>query len=591
MKNIRLIIQLLDIKERKNAINLFFLILLTAIIDSIGVFSVFPFVSLLMNPDFVETNNFFKYLYAKASYINIQDYSSFLFVFGIIVFFFLITSLLIRSITQFYQIRFIFFQEHYLSKRLMKKYLGQDYSWFLNNNSSELSRSIISEISSVVNLSLASIINLTAQIILAILIISVLMSVELIITSCIFLILILFYFIIFFIFKKKITIFGKARLSSDKRRFYELNEAFSSIKIVKLKSLENIFLHNFSEASKEYADNASVASLIGFLPKYFIEMIVFGGLIVFSLVLILNERSLVNYIPMISLYAFAGYRLIPSLQQIYSSITQFRFSKSMLINLHKNLISLDEIKLSYNSEPKKIKLNKILELRNVSFNYPNTSKLILNNVNLKIPVYKKIGIIGSSGSGKTTLLDLIIGLLFPSSGSLFVDGVQINKKNNCYWQKNLGYVAQDVYLADASIALNIAFGCTNKNIDQSLVQKAAKEANIHDFIISLPNSYNTIVGERGVRFSGGEKQRIAIARALYNRPDVLVLDEATSSLDHATEKLIMDDIFNNNKNITIIKVAHRLNTLQNCDLIYHVKNRSIKFVGQYKDIIKNNLIL
>jgi ABC-type multidrug transport system fused ATPase/permease subunit len=472
----------------------------------------------------------------------------------------------------------------------LNNYLEKDYSWFLNNNSSELGRSIISEISSVIHYSLTSMINLSAQIILTILIISVLMSIEVIVTLYIFLIITSVYFSILIFFKKKLSLIGKSRLISDKKRFYILNELFSSIKLVKLKNLENFYLNNFSEISKEYASNGSVASLISFLPKSFIEIFIFGGLIVFILILILIEKSFTSFIPLISLYTFAGYRLIPSLQQIYVSITQLRFSKSMLINLHRNLISLDRKKLLDNLDLKKINLNKILELREVSFNYLGNNKLILDKINLKIPAFKKIGIIGSSGSGKTTLIDIILGLLDPSSGSLIVDGIKINKINKRSWQKNLGYVTQDVCLADASIASNIAFEYSDKNINQSLVEKVAKQAKIHNFIISLPKSYNTIVGERGIKFSGGEKQRIAIARALYNKPAVLVLDEATSSLDYNTEKLIMDDIFNNNKKITIIKVAHRLNTLQNCDFIYHVRNGQIKFVGKYKDIIKNNLI-
>ena len=590
MKNIKKIYDILDIKEKKKTIKLFSLILFTAILDSLGIVSVFPFVSLLLNPDLIETNFFFKFLFLKANYISIADYKSFLFFFGILVFFFLIISLLVKAFTQFYQNKFIFFQEHKLSIRLLNRYLKENYSWFLNNNSSELGRSIVSEVSSVIHQSLTSLINLSAQIILVILITLALISIEPVVTLCVLITLISVYLLILIIFKKKLRLIGKSRLILDKQRFYLLNELFSSIKLVKLKNLESTYLNIFSETSKEYASNTATSSLIGFLPKTFIEIFIFGGLILFVLILISIEKSFTNFIPLISLYGFAGYRLIPSLQQIYLSITQIRSSKSMLDNLHKNLMSLDKKNFSVNLESKKIHLNKVLKLKEVSFYYPKSNKLILNKISLEIPAYKKIGIIGSTGSGKTTLIDIMLGLLEPSSGSLIVDGITINENNNHNWKKNLGYVAQDIYLADASIESNIAFGYSGKNINRSLVERAAKIANIHDFIISLPNNYNTIAGERGVRFSGGEKQRIAIARALYNRPDVLVLDETTSSLDHVTEKLIMDDIFNNNKNITIIKVAHRLNTIQNCDLIFHVKNGSIKFTGQYKDIIKNNLI-
>jgi ABC-type multidrug transport system fused ATPase/permease subunit len=278
---------------------------------------------------------------------------------------------------------------------------------------------------------------------------------------------------------------------------------------------------------------------------------------------------------------------MPAIQQIYSSFSSFTFTSASLDNL---FFDLKELELFEENKDKKI-LNhkKSINLKNVYFTYPNSQVPVLKNINLNIPAKSFIGIIGPTGSGKTTVVDIILGLLEPTKGTLEVDGKIITKKNVRSWQRTIGYVPQHIYLSDDTIAANIAFGIDSNDICQERVKKVSKIANIHDFIESeLPKQYKTIVGERGVRLSGGQRQRIGIARALYHNPQLLILDEATNSLDTETEMIIMNAINNLNKEITVIKIAHRLNTLENCDIIFKIENGHLVAQGTLNKMLNYN---
>ena len=370
--------------------------------------------------------------------------------------------------------------------------------------------------------------------------------------------------------------------------FFFLSEIFLIIKEIKLGGLENNYIEKFSKSAKTYSNTASRAALIRFLPKYFIESISFGGIILIILYFIKNNYQLINFIPLMSVYIFAGYRLIPSFQQIYSAITEFQFSSAMLDSLHKDTMELD-----YTNKLKNknifLGFNKFIILKNISFHFQQSEKLILKNINITIPIKKKIAIIGHTGAGKSTIINIILGLLKPTSGKLLIDDLEMNPNNMQYWQNKIGYVPQDIYLKDDTIINNIKlFSDSNEKNSENKIVESAKKAFIHDFIIKeLPEQYLTRVGEKGIRLSGGQKQRLAIARALYNDPEVLILDEATNSLDSQTEYKIMSNIYENISNkITVIKVEHRLNTIKNFDKIILIKNGEIQAEGSYDEIIK-----
>jgi ABC-type multidrug transport system fused ATPase/permease subunit len=291
-----------------------------------------------------------------------------------------------------------------------------------------------------------------------------------------------------------------------------------------------------------------------------------------------------NALPIISLYVFAGYRLMPALQQVYSSFTQLTFIVPSLNKLYDDLNNLHQYNENQNEEI--VTFDKKIVLKNINFSYPKSSQVVLKDINLTIPAKSTVGFIGTTGSGKTTIIDIILGLLEAQKGTLEIDNRIISKKNLRSWQSQVGYVPQSIYLSDNTVAANIAFGVKPKDINYELVEEVSKIANLNDFIVNeLPEKYQTNIGERGVKLSGGQRQRIGIARALYHNPKILILDEATSALDNETEKSVMDAVNNLSKSITIILIAHRLNTVKNCDIVFKLSKGKLIGQGSFEEII------
>ncbi len=553
-----------------------------AVIDMLGVASIFPFISLMSNPQLIETNDLLIYLYKKSTYLGINNTKQFLFLFSYAVFILLIFSLSLRALTIYVQVRFCLMREYSIGKLLVEKYLYQPYSWFLNKNSSDLGKNILSEVNQVIYQIIVPMMNLITQGTIIIALLLLLILIDTMLALKIALVLISAYGIIYFLMKNFLYKIGLQRLMSNKERFMITNEAFGSFKELKLGGFEENYIKRFSQPAKRYAYNQSLAEVIGLIPRYFIEALAFGGLIIIVVIFMNRGGDFVKLVPIISLYAFVGYRIIPALQQSYNALTQLKFSSSALKNLYNDLVILKSNKKKYN-EKRTISLNDSIELKNVYFNYSNNNFHTLKNINLKIPAFKTVGIIGRTGSGKTTLIDILIGLLDIKRGHMSVDGYKINHANIKSWQRNIGYVPQQIYLSDDTILANIAFGIEKENIDINAVIKAAKIADLDNFISKeLPDGYYTVVGERGIRLSGGQRQRIGIARALYHKPEIIVLDEATSALDIKTEKNIMSALFMIKEKMTIIIVAHRSSSIQNCDKIFVIDKGEINEHDKFK---------
>ena len=313
-------------------------------------------------------------------------------------------------------------------------------------------------------------------------------------------------------------------------------------------------------------------------------------MIILILYLLATNNDFKNIAPIIAVYAFAGYKLLPAFQLFYSSYSQLNYYQPSINNLYNDFKNHKEIKnkdiLSLEND---ISFNNHIRFSEVCFSYPDTAKGALKNLNISIPLKSKVGIIGHTGSGKTTTIDLILGLLFPLKGQITIDDKLLTEKNNIQWQQKIGYIPQNIFLTDDTILSNIAFGIEKKNINIELAEKAAKIASLHDFIISeLPNKYHTIIGENGMRLSGGQRQRIGIARAFYNNPEVVILDEATNSLDQFTENQVINSIINSNQNVTLIIITHRINTIKNCDLIYVIEGGELKDQGTFNELSKYN---
>jgi len=573
-KTIKKILFLLNSSERKHAIFLLFMIIIMALIDMIGVASILPFMAAITNPTLIESNLILSSLFERLSLFGVENHQQFLLALGVAMFLLLIVSLALKAITSYIKVLFIQMLEHSIGKRLIENYLNQSYSWFLNRNSAELGKTILSEIQKVAASGISPLIELIANSIVAISFLMLVIIVEPKLAIIVGLSLAGAYSTIYFFLNNYINRLGKERLKNNLLRFTLVSEAFGAAKEVKVANLEQRYVYLFSKFSKIFARTQAFSQAVALLPRFILEAIAFGGILLMILYLMSQTGSFNNALPVISLYIFVGYRLLPAVQQIYSSLTELTFIDSAVNKLYDDIKSLRPVYKSQDQDI--ISFNKSITLNNIHYSYPYSSRAVLKDINLTIPAKSMVGLVGTTGSGKTTTVDIILGLLHPQKGTLEVDGKIITIQNVRSWQRSIGYVPQHIYLSDDTIAANIAFGVELADVNQLAIERASKIANLHDFVIDeLPKKYNTVIGERGVRLSGGQRQRIGIARALYHNPKILILDEATSALDNQTEKAVMDAIDNISKDITIILIAHRLETVKKCDIIYKLEKGKI----------------
>jgi len=569
--------------ERKRAYLLVFLITVMALFDMLGVASIMPFMAVLASPELVQTNVLLKTAYAASSNFGIDTPEKFLFALGIVIFVLLISSLTFKALTTYIQLRFTLMCEYSIGKRLVEGYLNQPYWWFLGRHSADLGKTILSEVQTIVTQGIGSIMNLIAQSLITFALLALLIITDPKLALIVGITLVVVYGLIFKTASGMLVRMGQERVKANQERFTVVSEAFGAVKEVKVGGLEDVYIKRFANPAKTYARHQAGVQIIGQLPRFALEAIAFGGMLLVILYLMSQHGSFTNALPIIALYAFAGYRLMPALQQIYVSLTQLRFSFPALDTLHKDLMSLQSAASeAYQST---MSLTQTITLNNIVYRYPDTVVPALKGVSFSIPAKSTVGLVGATGSGKTTMVDLILGLLDVQEGTLNIDGKPLTEKNKRAWQRAIGYVPQQIYLADDTIAANIAFGIESDQIDQIAVERAAKIANLHEFVTNnLPQKYATIVGERGIRLSGGQRQRIGIARALYHHPQVLILDEATSALDNLTEQAVMEAVHNLNHEITIIIIAHRLSTIQDCDTIFLLDKGELKVQGRYEEL-------
>ncbi len=588
MNNIKKLKALLTLPEQKSAGLLMVMILSMAFLDMLGVASILPFMTVLSNPDLLQTNSFLKNAFIASQNIGIQTSEQFLWALGVLVFALLIISLTFKALTNYAINRFALMREYSISKRLLEGYLHQPYVSFLNLNSADLGKRILSEVQVVIGSVMIPLMTLTAQSTVALALLLLLILVDSLLALTAGLVLGLAYVGIFVLMSDWLKCLGQARIKANQERFTVVSEAFGAAKEVKVGGLEQIYIQRFARPAETFAKAQATASAIGHLPRYALEAVAFGGMLLVILYLLSKSGSFASALPIIAVYSFAGYRLMPALQQIYQAFTQIRFASNALDVLHKDLTNLLTSK-PYLGHTTRLPLRQNIILDKVSFRYPSAPQLALKCIDLTIPVRSTVGFVGATGSGKTTVVDVILGLHEPQEGSLIVDDQTITAANLRNWQSTIGYVPQQIYLADCSVAANIAFGVNNDDIDQQSIERAAKIANLHEFVRNeLPQGYETRVGERGVRLSGGQRQRIGIARALYHRPKVLILDEATSALDNLTEQAVMEAVNNLGHEITIILVAHRLSTVRLCDRIYLLDRGEVKAFGTYDELTANN---
>ena len=588
MKTIKNFYYLLQPYERRRAYLLLVLILIMALLDMIGVASVVPFIAVLSNPEIIETNAILNKVFNASIIIGVENSEQFLFVLGVLVFLLLLVSLTFKAITQYAQVRFIQMRQYKIAKRLVDGYLNRPYSWFLNRNSADLGKTILTEVGIVVGGGMKSFIELIARSTVTLALVTLLLLTDPKLALIVGSVIGISYGILYKFTRGYLRRLGNETLKSNQSRFVALSEAFGAAKEIKIGGLEKNYINRFSKSAKTIAKNSSISSLVSQIPRHALEATAFGGIMIIILYLMGQSGGIKNALPIISLYVFSGYRLMPAIQNIYSSLNKLSYVGASITALTKEINNLNTPHLNHYGD--KISFKKQISLNNVYFSYPNAKKNTLKNINISIPFKKTVGLVGATGSGKTTVVDIILGLLDVENGTLDVDGKTIKNENKKPWQKLIGYVPQHIYLADDTVSANIAFGVDPKEVNQEAVEKASKIANLHDFITEeLPEKYQTTVGERGIRLSGGQRQRIGIARALYNNPTLLVLDEATSALDNETEEAVMDAVSNLGKDITIILIAHRLNTVKQCDIIYKLDKGQIIKQGSHDEVLTSKI--
>ena len=572
----------LDYNDRKKALGLLVMIVIMAILDLAGVASILPFISVLTDSNLIKTNKFLAYTYGI---LNFTDTQSFLFFLGTLVLVSLVVSLSFKSLTTYYQLRFNQIREYTISKKLMKNYLSQPYSWFLHKNSADIGNNLLKEVNQVVVSAMGPIMNIIAQSFIAIAMISLIIFINPKLALLSAGILSTAYGLLYYGLKGYLLRIGSERLKSSQKKHKIINEAFYGIKEVKVGELEKLYSDLFSESAKIFANSNAKLHVVMQIPRYVIEATFFGGAILFILILIKGPGDLISNLPFITVFSFAAYRLIPALQLIYSNASQLQSAKASIDLLYKDINGLSKIK-KVSKKVKKIHLQNGVKLNEVSFTYPLKKSKTITNLNIFIPANKTIALIGSSGCGKTTTADLILGLFQPDSGKITVDNIEINETNIISWKSNIGYVPQQIFLTDDTISSNIAFGVKKKEIDFEQVKKVAKIANLNHFITNeLEEGYSSIVGERGIRLSGGQRQRIGIARALYFNPQLLILDEATSALDNITEQAFLNALNKISGKITIIMIAHRISTVKDADLIYLMEQGKVVANGSYGKLV------
>jgi ABC-type multidrug transport system fused ATPase/permease subunit len=583
----RKIHDLLGPRERRQFQWLVILIILMGLSNMLGVASVLPFLAVIANPDAIEGNRLLSWLYGAS---GVTETSDFLIVLGVLVFLVMVLTTLIRIIGFYAMTRFTKMRTLSLSTALMTHYLGHSYVWFLSRHTADLGKTILSEVSQVVNGPVEAALRLLANAVMVGFLVVFLFLIDPVAAVGAALLFGVSYGVIFLMARQKLTRMGKQRVESNRQRFQIMQEAMGGIKSVKLRNLERSYIDRFQEPAAKVARNDASLAIISELPRHLLEVIAFGGMILFVLWLLATREGMIaDVIPVLGVYAFAAARMFPTIQQLFVAVSTLRFGRPALDALHAELTDQPSRDVTQGAELPAIPLRNSLQLDRVSFAFPGTDRRALKELSLTIKAYTTVGIVGSTGAGKTTAVDLILGLLQAQSGELKVDGLVIDERNVRAWQKSVGYVPQDIFLVDDSVAANIAFGVLPEDIDMERVEAAAKVAELHDFVVEqLPKGYGTPVGERGTRLSGGQRQRIGIARAVYNNPDVLIFDEATSALDNLTERAVMDAVKTLGKTKTIIMIAHRLSTVQNCDTIYLMEHGRLVAADHYEMLVKQS---
>lgn len=474
------------------------------------------------------------------------------------------------------------FTSHQVTSKLFRSYLTRPYTFHLQRNSSDLLNSMQQEAGMTIAL-VNAVIALVQELLLAIAVIWLMVYTEPVAAVSTVLILVLGSMLYLKVTKPMITKYGQQRQIIQAPLTRYMLQGFGGVKDIKVLGRSNDFLNQYEKQNLVVQDAGLRYGILKSIAPMWTELLAMSGLTVVVWVMVLQDRPPDRIIPLLGLFVIATWRFVPSVNSVVNLTNSIRYSRPAVESVYREF---EYIKSQKNIVKTQIVFNDKVEMQNLTFNYPNTMMPSLRDVNIVVRKGETVGFIGPSGAGKSTLVDVLLGLLPQTSGELLIDGIEMQRQN-LEWQSTIGYVSQAIYLTDDTVRRNVAFGIAEADVDEVALERALKSAQLWDFVESLPDKTHTIVGERGVRVSGGQRQRIGIARALYHEPQVLVLDEATSSLDIETETEVMSAIRALQGFKTIIIVAHRLSTVQHCDRLYRIEDARIVAEGSFKELTKS----
>lgn len=584
---------LLDNRERRKAILVLCVINVGALSSAVMVGSVMPFLAVLGDTSRIEQNPLLNWAYDAFGFTS--NYT-FLIALGLASFLVIVLSSAIQMAKTWAVARFTLMRVHSISYRLLANYLAQPYAFFLNRHSGEMGPRILAESEQVVSQILRPAAEFIAALLTTFAIVVLLLWIEPMVATIAFIVLGGLYALVYLGTRHVLRYLGQVSLKANRARFRLVNESLSGIKDIKLFGRELSYLDRFEGPSIDWAQAHGKLVVFSQIPQFALQAVALGGVLLMCLILIDSESvesggALGGLVPVLGVFAFAGQRLMPELTKLYVSLTQIQAGSAALDSVHDDLIAAKDFVQLSRYPVEEFGLKKSLCLAGVSYSYPNSEHTGLRNVSITIRAGERIGIVGSTGAGKTTLADVVLGLLTPDHGLLLADGKEITSENLRSWMSSVGYVPQDIFLTDGTVAENIAFGIRPEEIDHNRVRKAAEVARLDHFIErSLAEGYKTYVGERGVRLSGGQRQRIGIARAMYREADLIVFDEATSALDNLTEAevLLAIDLLPGDK--TVLMIAHRLTTIKKCDRIVVLDKGCVVGCGSWSILMQGNEI-
>lgn len=563
--------KLLSQKFRVQFCLMFFAILVGSLLETLGVSVLLPLIQAILTPEKLMAN---KYVVPLVKFFNIQSSSAFVLAVSVFVVIFYIIKNLYQILNNYWQNKFRTNLLAYITETMMSSYMHRPYSFFIDNNSSILMRNVINDTGGVTTC-VTSLFQIITTFFVIIFMFAFLFVTDAFLATglCVSAVLVLGCSVI--ILGKPLRNFGEKLRITDGACYKNCQQAFQGIKEIIVSKKEDYFANEYKKSYDEKNSADVKKCVLEYIPNRMIEAVCLSVLVLLISYNVVSGRVLSEVmIANLGAFAVAAFKLLPSVSALSSNFNTYIVQYTAVQAVLTNLEEARHYIVKYGREP--VTFEKSLQTKNLCFSYPkNPDKKILDNVDTEIKNGDVVGIKGSSGSGKTTYVDIILGLLEPVSGEILIDGKKLTDANVNAWREKISYVPQTAYLIDDTIRANIAFGVPEKEIDDERITIAMKEAMLYDYVSGLPEKEKTVVGERGVQMSGGQRQRLSIARALYNNPDIIIFDEATSALDEITEKEIMESIDNLIGQKTLMIIAHRLSTLKKCNKIFEVADGKI----------------